>query len=199
MEGGLAERQRDRETARHKVTLKYNPNTVTYTHVPKVSTHSGKLCPVKGHQPRQLMDLHEHVAARIRELRYQYAEGVGISQEALAKKLDVASNTVSRWETGIYRPSLEDLEKVARFFGKSILDFFPTDPGLVDDKVAALLRTAQQLPSADVEELRRYAEFRRARHLHGGERPKPGRKRKQPSEFTGKMLAVKRKAKTLKC
>ena len=40
-------------------------------------------------------------------------------------RLGVASNTISRGETATYRPTIEDLEKLARFFGKSILYFFP--------------------------------------------------------------------------
>ncbi len=124
------------------------------------------------------MNLFEYIAERIKDLRTSYG-AEGISQEALANAVGVATNTVSRWETGIYRPSLEDLDKLARFFGKSILDFFPAEADRKDDKVAALLRAAKQLPPEDVDELRRYAEFRRARSFYGGrEKPRSGRKRK---------------------
>jgi integrase len=77
--------------------------------------------------------------------------------------LGVATNTVSRWETAVYRPTIEDLDKLARFFGKSILEFFPKEEVRTkrDEKIDSLLRTAKQLKDADVEELRRYAEFRR--------------------------------------
>jgi transcriptional regulator with XRE-family HTH domain len=125
------------------------------------------------------MNLFEHVGQRIRDLRLSYGEGQGLSQEALAKALNVAANTISRWETATYRPSLEDLEKLARFFGVSILEFFPPEEIPANDQIAALLRAAQQLRPEDVEELRRYAEFRRARGLFGGQgRPRAGRKRK---------------------
>lgn len=123
------------------------------------------------------MNIFEYIAIRIRDLRTNFG-GEGISQEALASGLKVATNTVSRWETGTYRPSLEDLDKLARFFGKSILDFFPPEADRPDDKIAALLRAAKQLPPEDVEELRRYAEFRRARGLYqNGEKPRSGRKK----------------------
>ena len=125
------------------------------------------------------MELSDYVAGRIRDLRRSYGEAPGISQELLAKALDVATNTISRWETGTYEPSLKDLERLARFFGVSILEFFPKRGEVVDDRVEALLRTARQLQDDDLEELRRYAEFRRARSLyprHG--RPRAGRKRK---------------------
>lgn len=125
------------------------------------------------------MNLFEYISARIRDLRLSYG-GEGISQEALAKGLGVATNTVSRWETNTYHPSLDDLEKLARFFGKSILEFFPAEPDQVDDKMAALLRAAKQLPPEDIDELRRYAEFRKARSLYkGGERPRAGRKQQK--------------------
>ena len=125
------------------------------------------------------MDLLDHVAARIRDLRVSYNSGEGLSQEALAAHLKVAPNTISRWETGTYRPSLNDLEKIARFFGVPMMSFIPEE--LVDDdedeNLKALLRTARQLHPADIEELRKYAEFRRARGIYQGKsRPKPGRK-----------------------
>lgn len=124
------------------------------------------------------MDLFEHVGRRIRELRMSYGDGE-TSQEALANALGVASNTISRWETATNRPDLADLDKLARFFGVSILAFFPPDDAPKSDEVSALLRAARQLSKEDVEELRRYAEFRRARSLYaGGEKPRPGRKRR---------------------
>jgi hypothetical protein len=74
---------------------------------------------------------------------------------------------------------LTDLERISRFFGVSIMSFLPEE--LVDkdedENLKALLRTARQLHPADVEELRKYAEFRRARGIYQGKtRPKPGRK-----------------------
>ena len=46
-----------------------------------------------------------------------------------------------------------------------------------DENLKALLRAARQLHPADLEELRKYAEFRRARSIYQGKnRPKAGRK-----------------------
>jgi transcriptional regulator with XRE-family HTH domain len=125
------------------------------------------------------MDLLDHVAARIKELRVTYNNGEGLSQESLAIHLKVAPNTISRWETGTYRPSLKDVERISRFFGVSIMSFVPLE--LIDQEedgnLKALLRTARQLHPADLEELRKYAEFRRARAIYEGKtRPRPGRK-----------------------
>jgi len=125
------------------------------------------------------MELFRYVGERIRQLRSNYGGGAGISQESLANALKMAANTVSRWETGTYRPSLEDLEKLSRFFGVTILEFFPKDNNPPESRVAALLRAASDLPDSDVEELQKYAEFRRARAQVGRQsgRKKAGRPR----------------------
>jgi len=125
------------------------------------------------------MDLLDHIAARLRDLRVSYNSGEGLSQESLANRLKVAPNTISRWETGTYRPSVKDLEKIARFFGVSVISFFPSEMAneAEDENLKALLRTARQLHPSDIEELRKYAEFRRARGIYQGKtRPQPGRK-----------------------
>jgi len=125
------------------------------------------------------MDLLDHLAATIRDLRVNYNSGEGLSQEKLAIHLKVAPNTISRWETGTYCPSVTDLERIARFFGVGMMAFVPSE--LIDkeedENLKALLRTARQLHPADLEELQKYAEFRRARGIYQGKtRPKPGRK-----------------------
>ena len=111
------------------------------------------------------MELTRYVGERIRHLRNRHGGGSGISQEALAKALNTAANTVSRWETGTYRPSLEDLDALSRFFGVSVLEYFPKEESPVESKVSALLRAARDLPEDDIDELQKYAEFRRARAM----------------------------------
>ena len=123
------------------------------------------------------MEVLAYVAAQIRDLRLNYNEGKGISQEALASELQVAANTISRWETGIYLPGLADLEKLARFFRVPITNFFPPEKHDTDDENwQALLRAARQLHPDDLEELRKYAEFRKAGRLYNAKN-KPGRKK----------------------
>ena len=116
------------------------------------------------------MNVIEHVGSKIREFRSNYDGGKGISQEGLAKAIGVATNTISRWETATYKPSIEDLEKIARFFNVSILEFFPEESRQEDSRITPLLRAAKGLPDDDLEELRRYAEFRRARYLASSRR-----------------------------
>jgi len=125
------------------------------------------------------MDLLDHIAARIRELRLSYNSGEGLSQESLANHLKVSANTISRWETGVYRPTFTDVERIARFFGVPTKSFLLSEmiDEEEDENLKALLRTARQLHPADLEELRKYAEFRRARAIYQGKsRPKSGRK-----------------------
>lgn len=52
-------------------------------------------------------------ARRLREARLEQ----GLSQEALARLVDVAWITVSRWERGKSEPSMETLRKVALILG----------------------------------------------------------------------------------
>jgi transcriptional regulator with XRE-family HTH domain len=117
------------------------------------------------------MTIFEHVGAKIREFRNQFG-GKGISQEVLAEKLGVATNTISRWETATYQPTIEDLDKMARVFGKSVLEFFPEEKPTEDERLVALMRAAKELDPSDVEELQRYAEFRKARRLISSEKMK---------------------------
>jgi len=124
-------------------------------------------------------NLFEYVGARIRELRTGFNGSRGLSQEALGRKVGVTANTISRWETATYQPGLRDLEKVGRFFGVSITEFLPEQTAPADEKVAALLRTARELPASDLEELRCFAEFRRAHTIYPNGRPRLGRKRRR--------------------
>lgn len=52
---------------------------------------------------------------RLKELRLEK----GLSQETLAKKLNVAFNTISDWENGKHEPDFKMLMTLARFFDVS--------------------------------------------------------------------------------
>ena len=75
-----------------------------------------------------MTDLYQHIGSKIRDLRLKHEQGT-MSQETLGEKLGVASNTVSRWETGTYKPTAEDLDKLARLFSVSITVFFSSTLG----------------------------------------------------------------------
>ncbi|WP_078129439.1 helix-turn-helix transcriptional regulator [Leptospira alexanderi] len=125
------------------------------------------------------MEIIEHVAKAIKRLREEYNSGVGISQTELAKKLSKAPNTISRWETGEYKPRIEDLYELAKFFRVSILELLPDDKNESDVKLEALFRSANSLDDEDKEELRRFAEFRLAQKKYKtAEKKQPIKKKK---------------------
>ena len=107
-------------------------------------------------------DIYQHIGDQIRELRTTL-RGEGISQEALAQAVKTTANTISRWETATYKPSISDLEALAQFFGVPITVFFPqAQPKSRDLRASALLSAAADLDDHDLEEVALYARFRRA-------------------------------------
>jgi len=100
-----------------------------------------------------------YVGEQIRDLRKQ----AGLSQDELASKIGVPSNTVSRWETATYKPKLKDLDRLAGVFGVSVGTFFPASEAT--EPVAALMRKAKDLPQEDINSLIEFAEFKRAQYL----------------------------------
>ena len=105
-------------------------------------------------------DIYEQIGKQIRELRTTL-KGHGISQEDLALAVNTTANTVSRWETATYKPSISDLERLARFFGVPIIIFFPQ--AQPKSRTNALLSATVDLDDQDLEEVTLYAQFRRAR------------------------------------
>ncbi len=105
-------------------------------------------------------DLYLFIGNKIKELRMTR----GLKQEDLAGTLKVKTNTISRWETATYKPSADDLQKLSDFFKVSISTFFP-QKFESDDRLAALASATGDLLDEDLEELLRYAEFRKARRV----------------------------------
>jgi len=117
-----------------------------------------------------MADLYEHIAATIKRLRAER----GWSQEKLAEQIAEPANTVSRWETATYKPSAEQLEKLAKLFDESITVFFP---GMERQTAIpqALLSATRGLKRAELDAVVQYAEFTRARSIlrrAGGKRTK---------------------------
>lgn len=50
-----------------------------------------------------------------------------LSQEALAKELNVALSTVNRWETGKSKPNLSKLKQLKEFCEKNSADYKPLE------------------------------------------------------------------------
>ena len=119
-----------------------------------------------------MSDIYKAIGQKIRELRG------ALSQEALATHLKIAPNTLSRWETGTYKPTAEDLDKLARFFKVPITVFFPNQIDS-DERIEALTSATGGLSEKDFEEVIRYAEFRKARQILNGP---PKRKLKKDAD-----------------
>jgi transcriptional regulator with XRE-family HTH domain len=118
--------------------------------------------------------IYEQIGQKIRELRLAYPKGA-LSQETLAAKIGAVGNTVSRWETGTYKPTAEDLDKLARFFNVPITVFFPDQQGDTA-RIEMLTSATGGLDPQDFEEVIKYAEFRKARSaLEGAKRARPKR------------------------
>ena len=115
-------------------------------------------------------DLYRYIGEKIRELRQDHG-GRGLSQEALAKAMHTTPNTISRWETAAYKPSVKDLHGLAKFFGVTISVFFP---GAENPRLQALASATGDLNDDDIQDLAEYARFRKARRAleHAGKKKK---------------------------
>lgn len=112
-----------------------------------------------------MSELYKFIGEKIRELRQNYGS-VTLSQEDLAKKIGVQTNTVSRWETATYKISAEDLQKLAKTFNVDISIFFPeTEQSNLKPSLQALMSATSDLTDEDIAELTEYAKFRKARQI----------------------------------
>ena len=87
-------------------------------------------------------------------------QGRGIIQEELAHAVKATANTISRWETATYKPSISDLERLAQFFGVPITVFFPQ--AQPKSRANAVVTATADLDDDDLEEVILYAQFRKA-------------------------------------
>ncbi|MCH9052417.1 MAG: helix-turn-helix domain-containing protein [Proteobacteria bacterium] len=110
-----------------------------------------------------MTDLYDHIARTIRQLRSSYG-GNGLSQAALAVQIGTTANTISRWETESYKPSAKELDQMARFFNVPITVFFPELAAQEDVsvKTQALLSALGDLNEDEIDEVTRYAQYRKA-------------------------------------
>jgi transcriptional regulator with XRE-family HTH domain len=119
------------------------------------------------------MEIYKFIGDRIRRLRLEQMGHV-VSQEALAKALGTTPNTISRWETAVYKPSVKDLDQISRFFGVPMTTFFPKME--VPSRLNALMSATGDLDDDDIDEVTRYAQFRKVRNSLTGSKSS-GRKK----------------------
>lgn len=84
----------------------------------------------------------------------------GITQAKLARSLNTTPHTISRWETGIHKPSLSDIEALTRFFGVPIERMFPQAE--IYSQMRVLINAAASLAETGVQEVIRYTHFQLA-------------------------------------
>lgn len=101
------------------------------------------------------MNITEYVGKKINELR----NARGISQDKLAKDLDIAPNTISRWENATHKPKLTELDRLANYFDIHISTFFPPNPATASEFLA---RSAKGLDKNDLHEVERFISFIKA-------------------------------------
>ena len=81
----------------------------------------------------------------------------------MANKLGVTPNTVSRWETATYKPSIDDLDRLGRVFRLPPWAFFPSEIEAPTERHRSLVNSASDLGADEITELEDYAAFIRAR------------------------------------
>lgn len=108
---------------------------------------------------------------RLRELRKMH----GYSQEQMARKLHVTQGAVSQWENGLTVPAADQLLAIAELYGitvDALLGRETKEPEKQspDDALRFALYggDADEITPAQLEEVRRFAQFVRERDKHDG-------------------------------
>lgn len=107
-------------------------------------------------------NVYKSIGDKIAELRTGFG-GKGLTQEELAAKVGTTANTISRWEQAVYKPSAEELHKLAKIFSVSISIFFPDMA--ISQQQHALMSATGDLKGKDLDDLIEYAKFRKARSI----------------------------------
>src|SRR5690349_10616654 len=94
------------------------------------------------HPDRQLP---ERIAARVRQARAQK----GWTQEKLAEALDVATETISRYEVGRFPPSLPMLSRLADALGIDLQSILGIGPAGLSSSETELVEGWRQLDSEE--------------------------------------------------
>ncbi len=91
-----------------------------------------------------------NIGEKIAELR----RDAGMTQEALASKLVISPQAVSKWERGVANPDLELIPEIARLFGISTDELLglstpKSHPGELESRIASLERLLSMLTEKD--------------------------------------------------
>lgn len=102
------------------------------------------------------------LGSRLKEAR----EYLGLSQDEVAKALDLPRSAVSLMETGQRKVDAIELKRLAEIYQRPIAFFTGEagEPAPVPETVQHLARTAAKLTDRDREELLQFAQFLQARN-----------------------------------
>jgi transcriptional regulator with XRE-family HTH domain len=70
------------------------------------------------------MDIIKNFGANLRALRAIHQ----LNRKKMAKDLKVSQSTIARWETGSIAPAVEDVVRIAHYFGVRYLTMLDTNP-----------------------------------------------------------------------
>ncbi len=70
------------------------------------------------------------------ETLYALRKKSGLSQEALAEKLDVSRQSISKWESGASMPETEKLIAIGEFFGVTLDELIGHEPEKTENPTA---------------------------------------------------------------
>ncbi|WP_061254220.1 helix-turn-helix domain-containing protein [Leptospira interrogans] len=120
------------------------------------------------------IDLLKHASVIIKKLREMSNGGKGISQSELGRQIGENPNTISRWETGEYKPTIVDIWNLSRFFKVPISIFFNRNEN--SNELRSIIH--KNLTKKDIEEIRNFIQFKI--WMRSPNRKKVGRKVKMP-------------------
>jgi transcriptional regulator with XRE-family HTH domain len=102
----------------------------------------------------------EEFGRRLERLRMD----AGLSQTALAERINTSQSAVSQMEAGQRKPSFEMLRQLARAFGVTPGYLLGEEVETLSREEQAHFRQYRSLPNDAREELRAFAEFLRQKH-----------------------------------
>jgi len=95
------------------------------------------------------MSTRPNLAARLGRNIAEKRKALGLTQAQIAERLEVDTETVSRFERGVSLPSLPTLERVALTLGTSIADLLDEFPGTAYPAAQRIAASMAGLKKAD--------------------------------------------------
>lgn len=85
--------------------------------------------------------IRSHIGSRLKALR----RAKNLTQAAIAEALKCDLETISRYERGRTSPDVEQLMKIAKLLGVSLMDIFPCEADIAREELLSLRATLNEL------------------------------------------------------